>query len=407
MSCGVTVSANQRLQDLEKDIHQALEYLNDNVLLARAALVERFPTIAQLPDLDRRAERVRALLLQAIEAVRPPRRFGFGSFESRFYDLLTLRYVENRTIRQIMQELHLGRRQVYRNLAQAEERLALAIADNLEANDQVAREGSRAEAQTANPLALELAHLAQTPTEVDLVEVTREALSLLTPLAERRRVHLDCWLPPQPLLVLGDRVVLKQAIMGLISCTLQSACGTVRILVSERGNEGVLEVSFSADAPISTARLVDSERIAASQGGRCQFSFGDPTCCEVVLSLPLGQADSILLVEDNADTVALYRRYLAGTRWQLQVVPDPRDVLSVAARSQPRAIVLDIMMPEMDGWSLLQTLRAGPETAGIPVLVCSVVDDPELASALGADAYLKKPVSQEQFLSSLRQLVGC
>jgi CheY-like chemotaxis protein len=146
--------------------------------------------------------------------------------------------------------------------------------------------------------------------------------------------------------------------------------------------------------------------MAATQGGRCEFSLGDPKSCQVTLTLPRGRPASVLVVEDNADTVALYRRFLAGREWQLQIVSDPSQALEAAVRGQPRAIILDIMMPGMDGWSLLQALRAEPVTAGIPVLVCSVVDDPQLAAALGATAYVKKPISQEQLLSSLRRLLG-
>ena len=73
------------------DIHQALEALYDNVQLADCPLVQRFPGLADIARLDERAERARALFLEAIEVLRPARAVPFGSPESRFYDLLTLR----------------------------------------------------------------------------------------------------------------------------------------------------------------------------------------------------------------------------------------------------------------------------------------------------------------------------
>jgi CheY-like chemotaxis protein len=70
----------------------------------------------------------------------------------------------------------------------------------------------------------------------------------------------------------------------------------------------------------------------------------------------------------------------------------------------PDAIILDVMMPEMDGWEFLQRLRARPETALIPVVICSIFNDPELAYSLGASLYLPKPVSRDNVLKALRQL---
>jgi CheY-like chemotaxis protein len=62
------------------------------------------------------------------------------------------------------------------------------------------------------------------------------------------------------------------------------------------------------------------------------------------------------------------------------------------------------MMPEVDGWEVLQTLRMRPQTATTPVIICSVINDPELAYSLGASLVLPKPVSRDKVLSALRQL---
>jgi CheY-like chemotaxis protein len=62
------------------------------------------------------------------------------------------------------------------------------------------------------------------------------------------------------------------------------------------------------------------------------------------------------------------------------------------------------MMPEMDGWELLQRLRNHPQTADIPVVICSVINNPDLAYSLGASLFLPKPVSRDDVLEALRQL---
>jgi CheY-like chemotaxis protein len=71
---------------------------------------------------------------------------------------------------------------------------------------------------------------------------------------------------------------------------------------------------------------------------------------------------------------------------------------------QPDVIILDIMIPEMDGWQVLQTLHAAPATKAIPILVCSVFYDPDLALTLGAADVLKKPVRKEDLVSALKKL---
>ena len=73
------------------------------------------------------------------------------------------------------------------------------------------------------------------------------------------------------------------------------------------------------------------------------------------------------------------------------------------AELRPAAILLDIMMPEEDGWEILVDLKQRPETRDVPVLLCSVVNEPTLGQSLGAAGYLTKPVSQEALLAALAQ----
>ena len=75
---------------------------------------------------------------------------------------------------------------------------------------------------------------------------------------------------------------------------------------------------------------------------------------------------------------------------------------SIEAR--PDLITLDVMMPSMDGWQVLRDLAQNPATQHIPVIVCSVLKEPELAFSLGARAYLKKPVDRLELLATLARL---
>ncbi len=100
------------------------------------------------------------------------------------------------------------------------------------------------------------------------------------------------------------------------------------------------------------------------------------------------------------------RRFLSSGAWQVSTVPNPRVAFEVAKRARPDLIILDIIMPGIDGWSIIKALREHPDTAHTPLVVCSVLEDPKLAEALGASAYLKKPISQGELLSALNRSLG-
>jgi CheY-like chemotaxis protein len=116
------------------------------------------------------------------------------------------------------------------------------------------------------------------------------------------------------------------------------------------------------------------------------------------------EGPTVLVVDDNQGLVELLDRYLTGHACQVLAASSGQEGLRLARQVLPDAIVLDVMMPEMDGWELLQRLRAHELTAATPIIVCSVFDDPELAYSLGASLFLAKPVKRAEILAALRQL---
>jgi CheY-like chemotaxis protein len=96
-------------------------------------------------------------------------------------------------------------------------------------------------------------------------------------------------------------------------------------------------------------------------------------------------------------------RYLAGTPYRFAGVRDTRNAVAMAEKIRPGAIVLDVMMPEKDGWNLLGQFRQHPAIKDIPVIVCTILAQRDLALALGADDFLRKPVSRQILLAAL----GC
>ncbi len=120
--------------------------------------------------------------------------------------------------------------------------------------------------------------------------------------------------------------------------------------------------------------------------------------------MPVYEQETVLVIDDNADFIQLLRRYASGTRFRVVGFQDPRVALRALATVQPRAIVLDVMMPNMDGWEMLRRLRRDAATASLPIIVCTMLKQPELAHALGGTFFLAKPITQADFLAALARL---
>jgi CheY-like chemotaxis protein len=80
-----------------------------------------------------------------------------------------------------------------------------------------------------------------------------------------------------------------------------------------------------------------------------------------------------------------------------------KDALSMARRLRPSAITLDVMMPGLDGWSVMSALKGDPLTADIPIVMLTIVDDANLGFTLGASEYLTKPLDRQRLLEVLKR----
>lgn len=119
-----------------------------------------------------------------------------------------------------------------------------------------------------------------------------------------------------------------------------------------------------------------------------------------------GEEHTILCIDDDAQIISLYERYLKPQGYRVIGATNAITAREIAQRIKPYAITLDIMMPEVDGWSVLKELKANPETRNIPVIICSIVEEEEKGFSLGAADYLVKPISGEDLLGSLHLLNG-
>ena len=112
----------------------------------------------------------------------------------------------------------------------------------------------------------------------------------------------------------------------------------------------------------------------------------------------------VLVVEDDTDVIHLYQRYLTPRGYRVIPLTEPNMAVARARELKPMAILLDIMMPERDGWQVLQELKKHSETRDIPVIVISIVEERERGFSLGAADYLHKPVLEEDLARALEKL---
>jgi CheY-like chemotaxis protein len=260
-------------------------------------------------------------------------------------------------------------------------------------------------------LRLEAARLAQAGRYAHIDEVVEGVLSLLQGLMRERELEAQVDLPPSPPAVLVSQELLRQTLLGVLGYLARRA-ERCRIHLSAE-TQGSTMVLLATVEPLDAVR--HSERGLGQERLEEFDEFASVSDCDIrplshaghvigfELQLPIAQR-SVLVVDDNVDVLDLFRAYLTTHEYQVVTAQTTDEAIRKAKQFHPYAITLDLMMPEQDGWELLQRLIADPETNAIPIIVCTVLKEKELAIALGAAAYLEKPVTQEALLSALQTL---
>ena len=115
----------------------------------------------------------------------------------------------------------------------------------------------------------------------------------------------------------------------------------------------------------------------------------------------------ILVIEDNEDNLVLMRLLLERAKYEVLVAIDGSTGLDIANKEQPEVILLDLAMPEMDGWEVARVLKANILTKEIPIIAVtahSLPKDRELAFEAGCDAIVGKPFSVAKLIGEIENL---
>ena len=121
-------------------------------------------------------------------------------------------------------------------------------------------------------------------------------------------------------------------------------------------------------------------------------------------SAPARRADAlgtVLIIDDEKPAHELLERELAGAGYHILHAAGGREGLKLAKQARPDVITLDIIMPDLDGWSVLKALKADPELCDIPVVLVTIMGDRDLGFALGAADYITKPLDRELLMRAV------
>jgi signal transduction histidine kinase/CheY-like chemotaxis protein len=112
---------------------------------------------------------------------------------------------------------------------------------------------------------------------------------------------------------------------------------------------------------------------------------------------------TVLVIDDDPATRALMERILGREGFRVVTAPDGPTGLALARQEKPMVITLDLLMPGMDGWTVLEQLKGQPELASIPVIMLTILDEQRIGFALGAAEYLTKPIERDKLVAVVRR----
>src|SRR5581483_5870563 len=290
---------------------------------------------------------------------------------------------------------------------------------------------------------------------VSVSEAMPEVLSLIRPLAMEKKIQLEQ--AGDAVSVEADRVRFKQILYNLLSNALKftpeggnvrvdyskNGADMVRIAVTDTGigirpedQQMIFDEFRQAGETTRGVRegtglgLAITKRLVERQGGTMavQSELGKGSCFSFTLpaarvvrdrpkeisSPPVtSRTDSnceagkplILVVDDEAPARELLASYLDTDGYAVMAVNSGKEAVEQARKLRPKAITLDILMPGGSGFETLFQLKNTAETANIPIIVVSIVDQKQMGFTLGAAEYLVKPINKSALLEAIRKHV--
>lgn len=395
------------IEEFRKQLRSTLNHLYDPDYLRRSPL-------AALLNLSGRFETPVALqrtLEEAIEGLRPDTDIPINSHAWHTYDILVSRYIHQLNQDEVANQIGVSTRQLVREQDTALEILSGKLWNEYHLSEKMPNEAAEG-MESEQPLE-ELSWLKEAPADqlTDLQEEIEIVISLIQSLAERHDVQIVINQSKHPSKMPVHPVAFRQGILSVISLAVSGAKGgTVRIEIGDVFDQRMEITVIGSRTGISLPHdrkeeedLQLAKKIIEMIRGEIEIKRTSRTF-SAQISLPVVQPVKVLVIDDNSDFLSLFQRYTSGTRFAVVGTRKPDEIFSLIEYHHPQGIILDIMMPEIDGWQILAKLHHHPLTSQIPIFICSIVSNEELASTLGASGYIRKPVTRESLLKMLEKI---
>lgn len=414
----------QTFKTFEQNLHEGLANLHDPTYQPPALLWE---VLGCQPQQEGKS--FQAAIIQAIEALKPTAAVAHQDRSRRIHVLLTYRYVQGLTQEATAERMGFTPRHVRRIQDQAVHGLAQSLwsqrrweksergvaspieqTGSTEIDGAPLTSGARGETDPWRAqVQQELAAMQQNaPAAVShMGSVIEGVVKVGQALTAKHHTQLTVAPIPDELTAAIHPVALRQILLTAIE-KLVNRCPAGEITLRIEMARNVITISV-AGGPTVAGALPNSDLIQsllADPGGALHiYRSGETIVFQITLPSTAGAADTeavpVLVVDDNADLVTFYQLYAANTRYQIIHLADAQRLFDTIATEKPDAIVLDVLLPDMDGWELLTYLHEHPDTRAIPVIICSVIRREDLALALGAALYLAKPIRRQEFVQAL------
>ncbi|MBN1138721.1 MAG: response regulator [Anaerolineae bacterium] len=365
---------------------------------------------------------VQSAIVEAIESLKPSVGALPSSRPREIYDLLCNRFILDLTLEETAERLHMSFSTTWRRQSTAVHALTMALwkrsqteqrpeQDHAQADKKRSIVEEAASAQAMDWRSQTERELASLQTSApgsasNVAEAIDSVLEVIGPLASRYNVRLEVGSVQPDLITPIHPSALHQTLitaMGrLIRLTLSE-----QITVFARFEDGNVRITLTAsigaeDRP--TERELIRGILTPEDISVHVHLDGDQVFMWV--ELPSRQQSTVLVVDDNLDMVRFYRRSTEGTPYCIVHLGEGRRLFETIEVSPPDIVVLDVMLPDIDGWEILMHLHEDPKTRPIPVIVCTVVREEELALSLGAARCLLKPVRAGEFRQALDQVLS-
>ncbi len=385
-------------------LRSALHYLYEPDQLHRSPLIGFF----NLTGLVDATLALQQLLLDAIQALKPGNEDSPQSKAWRLYDLLYYRYVHGYERMKVAIQLGISDRQLSREQKNAIEALALHLWKTHQFDTAQA-------VPSSSPGVPSQAAISDQDSQAWIQNLTPEkpspwkpiiisVIDLLRPLIHENRVLLryqpDESLPDLPV----PQVALRHSMLTILGWLIPQARQGELIISTAITDQRLIihaqvpgrEIANSSPNPeIEAAR-----QLIEGVGGSLEIS-GRLNTTELRLAVPALALTPVLVIDDNPDTIQLFQRYVQGSRYTIIGLQEPAETLPLIEKIQPRIILVDVMMPELDGWDLITQFRLNQQLQHIAIIICSILPQENLALSLGADGFLQKPVMPQPFLAML------